>query len=98
MKKFETAVIGAGPTGLVAALALARMGVDVALVGPPAASAAADQRTTALVGPSIELLRNVGVWGEGPKAGNPRRRPVPERAERVGQPTADPRPPTAVGS
>ena len=63
MTKLEAAVIGAGPTGLVTALALARMGIEVALVGPAAdGEGPPDQRTTALVGPSIQLLRNLGVW------------------------------------
>jgi 2-octaprenyl-6-methoxyphenol hydroxylase len=60
----EAAVIGAGPAGLVAALALARSGVEVALVAPAYDPARADdQRTTALIGPSIELLKNLDVWG-----------------------------------
>jgi 2-octaprenyl-6-methoxyphenol hydroxylase len=59
----EAAVIGAGPTGLVTALALARIGVQVALVGPAeAATAPPDGRTTALVAPSVMLLKNLGVW------------------------------------
>lgn len=60
---FEAAVVGAGPAGLVAALALARCGADVALIGPihdPARSN--DQRTTALMGSSLELLKNLGAW------------------------------------
>lgn len=62
---FEVAVIGAGPAGLVAALALARLGIGVAVVAPPydAARAASDLRTTALIGPSVALLRNLDVWG-----------------------------------
>jgi 2-octaprenyl-6-methoxyphenol hydroxylase len=63
MTKLEAAVIGAGPTGLVTALALARTGVAVALIGPAGdAGGRPDQRTTALVGPSIQLLQNLGVW------------------------------------
>jgi 2-octaprenyl-6-methoxyphenol hydroxylase len=76
MTEFEAAVIGAGPTGLVAALALAHMGVEVALVAPPAdpgarrpaseseqdGPPAADRRTTALIGPSVQLLVNLGAW------------------------------------
>lgn len=60
----DVAVIGAGPAGLVTALALARLGVSVAIVSPPydAARAAADRRTTALIGPSVDLLENLGVW------------------------------------
>ena len=63
-KSAEVAVIGAGPAGLASALALARRGITVAIVAPPydAARAAADRRTTALIGPSVELLKNLGVW------------------------------------
>ncbi|HEY1247231.1 MAG TPA: FAD-dependent monooxygenase [Hyphomicrobiaceae bacterium] len=67
MTDFEAAVIGAGPAGLATALALARMGVETALVAPPhdPARAAQDQRTTALIGPSLRLLENLGVWDVG---------------------------------
>ncbi len=60
----EVAVIGAGPAGLVTALALARLGISVSIVSPPydAARAATDRRTTALIGPSVDLLENLGVW------------------------------------
>jgi 2-octaprenyl-6-methoxyphenol hydroxylase len=64
MTTTEAAIIGAGPAGLAAALALARSGVHAALVAPPyePRAAAADRRTTALIGPSVELLENLGVW------------------------------------
>jgi 2-octaprenyl-6-methoxyphenol hydroxylase len=64
MTRCEAAVIGAGPAGLATALALARMGVETALVAPPhdPARAAQDQRTTALIGASIQLMKNLGVW------------------------------------
>lgn len=55
-------VVGAGPAGLAAALALANADLDVALVGPPAARAAAVRRTAALFPASINALRNLGVW------------------------------------
>ncbi len=57
-------VVGTGLAGLVAALALAQTGVTVTLAGPDplAPGAAADQRTTALFGGSIELLRHLDVW------------------------------------
>jgi len=60
----EAAVIGAGPAGLVAALALAKLGLQTAIVAPAyvPGRAAADHRTTALIGPSMELLKNIGVW------------------------------------
>jgi 2-octaprenyl-6-methoxyphenol hydroxylase len=46
---------------MAAALALARMGVETALIGPPA-TPAADRRTTALIGPSIRLMLNLDAW------------------------------------
>ena len=64
--KFDVVVAGAGPAGLVTALALASQGVSVTLAAPPIsdAGARADTRTTALFGGSIELLRHIGVWAE----------------------------------
>ena len=60
----EAAVIGAGPAGLVTALALARLGINTIVVGPAYSikRVATDRRTTALIGPSIELLKNLDVW------------------------------------
>lgn len=56
-------IVGTGPAGLATALALAAVGVEVTLVGPPAATEeAADTRTAALFTGSVELLRNLGVW------------------------------------
>jgi 2-octaprenyl-6-methoxyphenol hydroxylase len=66
----EAAVIGAGAAGLAAALALAHKGVAVALVGPPARRDR-DRRTTALIGPSVRLLENLGVWEGSDPAGLP---------------------------
>ena len=45
-------------------MALDRLGIAVAMVSPPydAARVATDGRTTALIGPSVELLKNLGVW------------------------------------
>jgi 2-octaprenyl-6-methoxyphenol hydroxylase len=59
-RRFEAAVIGAGPAGMIAALALAHKGLEVALLGPPASRI--DRRTTALIGPSVQLLRCLGAW------------------------------------
>src|SRR5215831_17553076 len=60
----QAVVIGAGPTGLTAALALCASGVEVTITAPPYDRAAieADRRTTALLPGSIELLKNLGVW------------------------------------
>lgn len=57
-------VVGTGPAGLVAALALARVGLAVTLAGPGAGAAAGgtDERTTALFGGSVEMLRHLGLW------------------------------------
>jgi 2-octaprenyl-6-methoxyphenol hydroxylase len=54
-------IIGAGPAGLVAALALARVGADV-VIAAPFDAAVADRRTTAVLGGGLELLKNLGVW------------------------------------
>lgn len=58
----QAVVVGAGPAGLAAALALANRGLDVALVGPPAAKATSERRTAALFPASINALRNLGAW------------------------------------
>lgn len=60
----EVAIVGAGPAGLAAALSLAALGVDVAVVAPPydAQKAQSDRRTTALMSSSVALLDNLGVW------------------------------------
>jgi 2-octaprenyl-6-methoxyphenol hydroxylase len=66
---FDIAVVGAGPAGLVTALALARVaegtGTRLCLIGPPPRGPAAvgrDTRTAALMESSVELLRQLGVW------------------------------------
>jgi len=56
----DIAVVGSGPAGLAAALALSLAGFDVVCAGPPFAPT--DTRTTALLQPSIDLLEEIGVW------------------------------------
>jgi 2-octaprenyl-6-methoxyphenol hydroxylase len=70
------AVIGGGPAGLVAALALAHFEVPTALVAPCAGpspepsrhageakkAGGTDNRTTALMMPSVKALEALGVW------------------------------------
>ena len=58
----RVAVIGGGPAGLAAALALARCGVPATLLAPAPRPGAEDRRTAALFSGSIELLRNLGAW------------------------------------
>ncbi|HRD78558.1 MAG TPA: FAD-dependent monooxygenase, partial [Hyphomicrobiaceae bacterium] len=56
-------VIGTGPAGLAAAVALAERGATVQAVGPrPLASAARDTRTAALFGPSVTFMRSIGAF------------------------------------
>lgn len=61
-KRCGVAVLGAGPAGLAAALALATSGVDVTLIGPPERNRPPDSRTTALLGASATFLENIGAW------------------------------------
>lgn len=57
---FDAAVIGGGPAGLAAAIALAQTGARTALVARHVPYA--DNRTTALLGASIDLLETLDVW------------------------------------
>ena len=61
----DVAVVGAGPAGLAAALALAHVGADVALIGPapPKTSARSlETRTAALLTSSVDLLKALNLW------------------------------------
>jgi 2-octaprenyl-6-methoxyphenol hydroxylase len=65
MPRRDVAVVGAGPVGLAAALALAHVGADVVLIGPvpPKLDAGPqDTRTAALLASSVDLLKALGVW------------------------------------
>jgi 2-octaprenyl-6-methoxyphenol hydroxylase len=55
----HVAVVGAGPAGLVCAIALASAGVDTLVIAPPRE---ADNRTTALLAGSVTALATLGVW------------------------------------
>ena len=57
---YDTAVIGGGPAGLTAAIALAATGAKTALLARRVPYA--DNRTTALLGASTELLERLDVW------------------------------------
>ena len=58
--QYDAVVVGGGPAGLAAALALARANVRTALIARRLPYS--DNRTTALLGSSIDNLRRLGVW------------------------------------
>ncbi|MGO9360922.1 MAG: UbiH/UbiF family hydroxylase [Xanthobacteraceae bacterium] len=57
---YDVAVVGGGPAGLAAAIGLALGGARTALVAKRAPYA--DNRTTALLGQSVDFLDSLGVW------------------------------------
>jgi 2-octaprenyl-6-methoxyphenol hydroxylase len=56
----EVAVVGGGPAGLAAAIALAQTGAATALIARRVPYA--DNRTTALLGGSVDFLQGLDVW------------------------------------
>ncbi|HEY7460008.1 MAG TPA: UbiH/UbiF family hydroxylase [Xanthobacteraceae bacterium] len=56
----EIAVVGGGPSGLVAAIALAQAGLKTVLFAPRPSHP--DRRTTALLDGSVRILKSLGVW------------------------------------
>ncbi len=61
MSEFTAIISGAGPAGLAAACLFALDDVKTAVIAPPSV---ADLRTTALMQPSLQLLKFIGVWTE----------------------------------
>jgi 2-octaprenyl-6-methoxyphenol hydroxylase len=59
-KSVEVVIVGGGPAGLTAAIALAGAGIETALVARPLG--APDHRTTALLASSVTALDTLGVW------------------------------------
>jgi 2-octaprenyl-6-methoxyphenol hydroxylase len=55
----EVAVVGAGPAGLVTAIALRAAGVDTVIIASPPQP---DHRTTALLAGSVNALAALGAW------------------------------------
>jgi len=62
--EIDIAVVGAGPAGTAAALALHHVGAPTALIGPPPTTGAShsDTRTAALLASSVDFLKALGVW------------------------------------
>ncbi|MTH97148.1 UbiH/UbiF family hydroxylase [Roseibium sp. RKSG952] len=60
IESVDVCVVGAGPSGLSAALVFAKQGFSTALIAPEVNHA--DGRTTALLQASIDLLDQIGVW------------------------------------
>ena len=56
----QAAVVGGGPAGLATAIALAQAGIGTALIARRAPYA--DNRTTALLGGSVDFLHSLDVW------------------------------------
>src|SRR4051812_30512384 len=59
LQQVEVAVVGGGPAGLTAAIALAAAGVETALISRPPPT---DNRTTALLSGSVAALDALEVW------------------------------------
>jgi 2-octaprenyl-6-methoxyphenol hydroxylase len=57
---FDVAMVGGGPTGVSAAIAIALTGARTALIARRVPYA--DNRTTALLGDSINFLKDINVW------------------------------------
>ncbi|MDJ0929535.1 UbiH/UbiF family hydroxylase [Breoghania sp.] len=67
----DIAVVGSGPSGMIAALLLSHLSFTTTLIGP---APKPDARTTALLDASVSILSNIGVWPQIEPAAAPMRR------------------------
>lgn len=82
MLKTEVAVVGGGPAGVTAAIALSQAGIETALIAKPPAQD--DYRTTALLLSSVTALETLGVWPScAPKAAALRRMRIVDDTARL---------------
>jgi len=80
--KTEVAVVGGGPAGLTAAVALAQAGVETVLIAKRQAQD--DHRTTALLLGSVTALQTLGAWAAcGPRAAPLRRMRIVDDTARL---------------
>jgi 2-octaprenyl-6-methoxyphenol hydroxylase len=59
-KKFDIAIVGGGLAGLTMAVSLKSCNASIALIAPKPKTL--DKRTTALLNPSIEFYKSLGIW------------------------------------
>lgn len=69
----QIVVLGGGPAGLAAALAIAHSGLEAIVVAEPT-NAAEDKRTSALMSSSVTMLERLDVWSECADSAAPLRR------------------------
>jgi 2-octaprenyl-6-methoxyphenol hydroxylase len=61
-QSYDVAVVGAGPAGLIAALAMQKAGFKTVCVGPAPDPTHPDMRTTAFLQGSVHFLQGLGIW------------------------------------